>query len=330
MNKYKYVIIILLATFFFSSCKKDENKLYGISIETNKMINTPAEVFSLQQVKIFMASNDFTLKGLPYLTDKIAKKSENFSFSPLYLTYTIAQDSLFDEYLKQYETKYNLSILERNRRIQIFNSFLSSVKEIDSSINIQSKIIENNNNTIRIEQSLYLNLQYDNINIEEDKYSSNKQITISDDFLVLETSEQTIVDILVGNGNYALTLIQPENTTLQDYISSFNEEKYASLIKQMENRKTSIKFPFIEIDMKEKIINDINLSDKDSLFRYPKEVSLDCHFAFKELTSKNTSFEQTLLKSNNSTSILFNKDFLFILRGKSSNLIMFIGYYSAN
>lgn len=330
MNKYKYIALFFLIIFVFVACKKDDSKLYGISIETNKMINSPAEVFSLQQIKIFMASNDFTLKGLPFLINDNSKQNTNFAFSPLFLTYTIAQDSSFDDYLNQYEKQYNISLSNKNKRIQVFNSFLSSVKDIDSSINITSKILENKDNIIKIQQSLDLNLNYDNINIEEDNYSSKQQIIISDEFSVLESSEQTIVDILVGNGNYILTLIQPKNASLQQYIKTFNEEKYASLINQMENRKTSVVFPLIEIDMQERTMNDINLANNDSLFRFPKEVVLDCHFAINHQQQANTSFEQTLLKSNTSKPISFNKDFLFILRGKSSNLIMFIGYYSVN
>ena len=330
MNKFKYIIFLFFVVLFFVACKKDNNKLYGVSIETNKMINSPAEVFSLQQIKIFMASNDFTLKGLPYLINDSSKQNTFFAFSPLFLTYTIAQDSLFDDYLDQYEKQYNLSLSNQNKRLQIFNSFLSSVKDTDSSINIESKIIENKENIIKIQQSLDLNLSYDNINLEEDRYSSKQHIIISDEFSVLDNSEQTMVDILVGNGNYVLTLIQPNNTTFQDYIKTFNEEKYASLINQMENRKNSVIFPLIDMDMQGKTMNDINLSRDNSHFRFPKEVVLDCHFSISHQQQTNSSFEQTLLKSNTSKPISFNKDFLFILRGKNSNLIMFIGYYSVN
>ena len=322
MNKSKYIIFFSFIVLFFVACKKDNNKLYGISIETNKMINSPAEVFSLQQIKIFMASNDFTLKGLPYLIND----SSNLAFSPLFLTYTLAQDSSFDDYLEQYEKQYNLSLLNKNKRIQIFNSFLASVKDIDSSINIDSKIIENEDNRIRIQQSLDLNLNYDDINVEEDKYSAKKYIIISDEFSVLDNSEQTMVDILVGNGNYVLTLIQPNNVSLKEYIKTFNEEKYALLINKMENRKNSVLFPMIDMDMQEKTMNDINLAK----FKYPKEVVLNCHFSIINQQQANSSFEQTLLKSNTSKPISFNKDFLFILRGKNSNLIMFIGYYSVD
>ncbi|MDO5760503.1 MAG: hypothetical protein Q4Q06_05710, partial [Bacteroidota bacterium] len=95
--KIKYIFPILtLCLLFFCSCKKEKEQLYGISIDAKKMMKTPAEIFSLQEIQFFQASNDFILSALPHLINEDTVQTDNFVLSPFFLYFTLAQDSTFE------------------------------------------------------------------------------------------------------------------------------------------------------------------------------------------------------------------------------------------
>lgn len=331
MIKLKRILLILFTfSMLFSSCNKNKEPLYGISIDTSKMIKTPAEIFSLQHIQFFKASNDFALSCLPYLLEKDTSiKVENFAISPFFLHFTLNKDSIFSEYLSSFENHYQISPMDSNEREKFFISFVESVKEIDSSLCVASNIIENNTDSIHIYQKFLFQTHCQEIELPQQLYDSkDKYINISGDFSCLENTEQYLVDIPIGNGNYLLTLIKPKKQHLKEYLKDFDENKYAELLEQTKSIKTNIVFPLMEFNCKDRKINLMEDYLKFS-FSLQKKIIIDYDFKIENFVNETISFEKTLLNESNQQPTVFDKDFLFLIRGKNSNFILCIGYYKS-
>ena len=159
-SKYKF-LVLFLCLFVLHSCKKDKEPLFGISIDTQKMVKTPAEIFSLQHIEFFRASNDFVLSILPSFMEKNdSLKTTSFAVSPFFLHFTLAKDSTFNEYLSGFENHYQLSAMSQKERTKFFNSFLESVSEIDSSIHIISEIKTSSVDSICVYQKFQFQTHY--------------------------------------------------------------------------------------------------------------------------------------------------------------------------
>ncbi|MDO5760305.1 MAG: hypothetical protein Q4Q06_04710, partial [Bacteroidota bacterium] len=232
----------------------------------------------------------------------------------------------FEEYLTSFENHYQTSSMTQKEREKFFNSFLESVSKIDSSINIVSKITDNKSDSIHIYQQFRFQTQCNTSTTYQPKDYRENFLNISGDYFCLEDMEQYLVDIPVGNGNYLLTLIKPKKQTLKQYLKDFDEKQYAELLKETKSQKINFSFPILEFSKQEEIIN---LSDTclNFSFSMPKKIILDYDFKIENSPNTNISFEETLLNDSNKEPLIFDKDFLFILRGKNSNFIMCIGYY---
>lgn len=330
MIKFKHIFLILLAFLvFFCSCKKNKEPLYGISIDASKMVKTPAEIFSLQHIEFFKASNDFALSCLPYLLEKDTSiKSENFAISPFFLHFTLNRDSVFNEYLSAFENHYQVSPMDSSEREKFFLSFLRDVKEIDSSLLVTSKIIENHKDSIHIYQKFVFQTHCQEIELPQQLYNTkDKYINVSGDFSCLENTEINLVDIPIGNGNYLLTLIKPKKLSLEEYLKEFDENKYAELLKQTKSIKTNIVFPLMNFTCKERQIN-LNEDYLKFSFSIPKKIIMDYDFTIGNFVNETISFEKTLLNESNQQPTVFDREFLFAIRGKNSNFILCIGYYT--
>lgn len=325
----KFVPILLLVLCLFVSCKKDKGELYGVSIDASKMVNTPAEVFSLQQIALFGASNNFTLVSLQALSEDSLYKEKDFAYAPLYMIYTMSEDTAFSDYIAFFEKHYKLTSTDREKREQMFLSLSSAVKNIDSTIQIGSSVVLSDKNNIHIEQSLYLKTHYDNVSVShsKDNVFSVDMITMAGEFPFVQTSEEMVAEISLGNGNYVLDIIQPRNRSLDKYLSGFDEKKYTSILRNLENRKINLSIPAIDIDVKNRPLDICRTEKYDSLLCFPKEVLIDCRFKIENVPLDKTSFEEKMLNSNSSKPMAFDRDFVFVVRGKNSNLIMFIGFY---
>ena len=154
-----------------------------------------------------------------------------------------------------------------------------------------------------------------------------------------EAKKETVVGIFQKNKNFGFVV--PDNKSFEtdifiakkDFGKARNNHKVVVEITKYPSKGRKAEGKVIEVigNVNEAGVDMLSLIKEHNLpARFPKEVVLDCHFSISHQQQTNSSFEQTLLKSNTSKPISFNKDFLFILRGKNSNLIMFIGYYSVN
>lgn len=315
LSKKIYISVLASAIcLLLFSCKDKKDELYGISIDASRMVGTPAEVFSIQHVKMFQASNSFIMEFLPELNSD----SVDFAIAPFYALSSLAMDTNLAAYFSCYAAYYNLSQHNANETKQAFNSFLTAIQSIDSSFNISNSLFVQANDTLNLTQSLTITLCYEN----NFKQEENK-INISGEFLTLESHDETVCEIPFGNGNFVLDLLQPKAMSLKEYYNTFNEEHYATIFKQLENRKINVSFPKLDIAFESLPLNMPQIPKTDSTGIFNKLLMLTCSFKVENQTQNTAS---SILQSNDSEPIVFERPFLFLVRGKNSNLIFFIGY----
>ncbi|MBR1775146.1 MAG: hypothetical protein IJ759_06425 [Bacteroidales bacterium] len=334
-----YTILLIVFTIFFS-CTKEKNNLYSISISPNTMVGTPAENFSLQQIKMFQASNNF----ISLLLTDIAKDSSinNFAVAPLYLINTLLNDTTYEVWQKGFLKHYNLSELSHRQRLNSEKSFLQTVKEIDSSINITTSIEAQSDTILNIFQNFEIKLMYpdaapnniDNIFTTFDNKKPRLEfITINGDIRTYRNDNEIATELPIGNGNYMLILIRPLNESIKDYTAHFSEEKYSTLINNMQERKINVSLPLFEINDTVSNLPMPQYTYEDSTVIFPKRLNILSCFKLTKATQADLNANTTstannsIFQSNNSEIIKYSSPFLFIVRGKNSNLIMFCGIF---
>ena len=335
MHKKNIFLIIILISFLFISCKKDKNNLYSISISPNSMVGTPAEVFSLQQIKMFQASNSFICSFVSEL--KKDDINQNLVIAPFYLMNNIILDTLLAPYTDAYSQKYDISMTSPAQMISCINQFNKTVKQIDSSIDIQSKIDSETDSEINISQTLDIKLLYNNVapndidNIFTNFDGTKRRIdfiTLSDNINVCINDMEKVCEIPIGNGNYTMMLISPLNQSIKEYIATFDEKKYRFLINSMELRKVNVSFPLGNIFTNDYIVQMPKYKKGDSIVAFPKQLKLNSHFLISQadptiISSTNMPQQNNgLMQTNDSSPLKYNAPFLLIIRGKNSNLIM--------
>jgi serine protease inhibitor len=338
-NKILNVFVIFFIVCLIISCNKKKENNYGVSISAPQMIGTPAEMFSLQHIKMFQASNAFTTNLLPTIIQ--TSNIHNFAFSPFYLLNNLMIDSCLNDYFISYEKYYTLSPHNSSEMLSTINDFKTIVHKIDSSFNIKSTIEKENPKKIIIKQELELPLLYENAKVKgvdnifttiDNKKPRLQYINISGNFNIYSSDEEQVSEVPLGNGNYILMLIKPLQKDIKQYVSCFNEEKYTSLIEKTENKSISISFPLINVRCQDMKIEMPELKTTDSNNVFPKELYVNSSFSLRkatmaELKMVEKDMDNTILSKNNSDIIQYNSPFLFIIRGKNSNLIMFVGWY---
>ncbi len=344
MKKYKihkYITVISIIILLLS-CNKEKDNLYSISISVNKMVGTPAEKFSLGQIKLFQVSNSFISERLELFANDTLNK--NLAIAPFSLLNSIMLDSTQTQWQNAFFKHYNLSPMSHLQVKNMVESFDKTVKEIDSSINIVCQTIEklDCDTCLDMFQSFQINLMYENIapNDIDNIFTTidNKKprmdfITICDTFPIFQSEEEHIAEIPIGNGNYTLLLIKPLTQDIKKYVQDFTEEKYFNCINSLQLQKINISLPLIQI------------TDTISNFPLPSFASIDTNISFQKSLNLYTDFSirqadktdislnklnqqnNAILQSNNSSLLKYASPFMFIVRGKNSNLIMFIGYF---
>lgn len=328
-----HVLFLSLVLLLFSSCKDKKSELYGLSIDASRMVGTPAEVFSIQHVEMFQASNSFIINLLPQLYQDSTKNS--FAFAPFYALSYLSLDTNFFDYFSQYNTYYKVSEHNITKARQSLHSFLEGIYSIDSTINVKTELEYINNDSLLLRQSMNITLHYNNDIQNKDNtifVGENAQereeafLKIGGEFNVLESKHEIVCDIPVGNGNFILSLIKPQNMNLKEYISQFDEKHYINMLKELENRRTNISFPLISIEFENLPLAMPQIPNSNALGVFPKALTLSNSFHIENIPF-NSSSAETLLQNKNTEPINFNSPFLFILREKNSNLIVYIGYY---
>mgnify|MGYP003317338860 CR=1 FL=1 len=328
-----HAIFLVLCLVLFSSCKDKKNELYGISIDASRMVGTPAEVFSLQHVEMFQASNSFIINLLPQLYQDSTENS--FAFAPFYALSYMALDTNLNDYFVQYNSYYKLSEHSSSKARQSLHSFLEGIYSIDSTINVQTELEYTHNDSLLLRQGFKIILHYNNdiqtkdntLFVGENAQERKEEfLKVAGEFNVLESKHEVICDIPVGNGNFVLSFIKPQNMSLREYISQFDEKHYINMLREMENRRTNISFPLINIEFENLPLAMPQIPNSNALGVFPKALSLSNSFHIENIPF-NASSSETLLQNKNTEPINFNSPFVFILRERNSNLIVYIGYY---
>lgn len=339
-NKTSVCVIIFIAIVLLFSCNKNKNNLYSVSVSPYSMIGTPAEMFSLGQIRIFQANNNLICSLMENLS--LDSSVTNYTIAPMHLIYNILADSISTDWQKGFAKHYNLTELSNKQFQQSETAFLNIVKDIDSSINIESSIYDKNDSSINIVQHFEIKLIYQDVapnNVDNIFTTINNKkprldfITINGNIRSLTTSEEQVVELPIGNGNYMLMLIRPKLKSIREYMLDFSEEKYFSFIKDLQERRNTVSFPLISIKGTLSNIPMPQYSRMDSVIHFSPKLNLIHSFVLKKVAKtdiniqKVSTFTDGAFSFNNSDIIKYSSPFLFIIRGKNSNLIIFVGIY---
>ena len=302
------------------------------------MIGTPAEVFSLQQIKIFQAGNTLISNMIPEISNDSSLK--RFGIAPTHLIYDLLGDSSLHDWQKSFLEKYNITELTYEQRIKSKNSFLQTMKEMDSLVNVCSDIHSETDSTVTISQKLDIKLMYqdsapddiDNIFTTADNKKPRLDfITVNDNMQILITDEEQVASIKIGIENYSLMLILPINKSLKQYMSEFSEEKYLSFINRLQERKVNVSFPLFSL---EDTIHNIPLPQyelSDTTINFPKQLDIILSFNLTKATqadlNTHSKSDFDVLKSSNNETLKYASPFLFFIRENNSNIILFSGFY---
>ncbi len=339
-QKHRIIFIALCLVILSISCNKQKDNLLSISISANNMVGTPAEAFSLQQIKMFQASNEFVFKILQATNFDSLK--QNFSFSPFYLINNLLIDTNNKDYAKVYCQKYNLHFSDTQQILSCISSFEQTVKKIDSCIKINSTATTTTDKNSIINQSFDVKLLYNNSAPEDidnifTTFDNKKPridfITITDNINISINQDEQVCEIPINTGNYTMMLIKPINKTVFEYIKDFDEKKYLTLINTMEVRKVNVSFPLGKVLTSNFEISLPTIKTNDTVINPSCEFLINSEInifqAAKTEIAENllTQPSNTVLSTNDSKPIKYNSPYIFIFRGKSSNLILYMGIY---
>jgi len=329
-----YFSALFILSILSVSCNKNSKEIdYGVSITAPKMIGTSAELFSEENISTLGKSN--TLNFL-ILNNSFASSDSiyNLSFSSLGLMQSIY--SINDEsYIESFNQTFDITdtaVLFNN-----ISTIRELVTEIDSTIKFDNQITLGKSKDIIISQKLQFPLIYEGIlkskklafNINQELKKTIEFFTIKGSFGVLSDKDYNAVDISIGNENYSLLLIEPTQMDIKKFVSKFSENDYKTIIDKLEKQIIRITFPNIS-DASTYLLNLPNLSLDSSLKLNCLSISSEIKIIKPtpaELKMRESSIENQLQESSKTEKQVFDKPFIYIIRGQNSNSILAIGVF---
>jgi hypothetical protein len=312
--------------------KNNKENSYGVSISAPKMVGSAAEVFSNEDINTLRFSNSLTFLLLNQSV-KVDEKGimPSFSFSSLQLIHYIY--SIEDtNYLKSFDTHF--AIEDRKALFENITRIDSLIKGIDSSIKAYNSLTELSPKKIAFSQSFAIPLIYEGaLNQEklpfmiDDKEIPIEYFTLTERLGLIDNKDVLGIDIPIGNGNYSLLIIQPKEISIKDFISNFSEKDYKDIVDNLSLQTLRVRFPNLSNSCDYALFLP-NIPSEQS----PNPTFIQINSEVKIL--KPTSAELQLMKkdldselkaSTKTETYLFNKPFLYIIRGKNSNSILLIG-----
>ncbi|MFV0500388.1 MAG: serpin family protein [Bacteroidales bacterium] len=329
---FQFLIALIISSIFIGCGKKSENLKYGVSIKAPKLNNSDSLSLSKESLNVLRISNNmnFILKNslIQNIDDTL-----NYSFSSLGFIDNISslEKSFADNFLLKYEID---NYEDFNSEISNIKSFISN---IDSLIKLESQVIESQNNKkTEIKQGIAFPIFDENIlRPKQKKFTSIRNEILRKEFFSLKTSmdiwntpELTAIEIPIGNNNYSLLFVQPKNIDIIEYAKKFSEEDYLLIINNLKKEIISFSFPDISHEYKYELklpnlSNDSILSSKITLNSSIKIVK-PTRAAIK---SQALSIENNLPKTTRTEIYNFNSPFLYIIRSRNSNGILYFGLF---
>ncbi|MBD3225633.1 MAG: serpin family protein [Caldithrix sp.] len=162
----------------------------------------------------------------------------------------------------------------------------------------------------------------------------------------LERSRLQMIDLPYGNGHYVMTLILPKYPLhVNTFIGQFNNQNIMNWFNQLSEDSVTLKFPKFKIQY-DRSLKDVlmALGIRDAF--HPQRanftgiansgglyISKVKHSTFIEVNEEGTEaagatlveFSKTSAENSPKPFMLVNRPFLFIIRERSSNMVLFIG-----
>jgi len=327
-----FFALLFLSVVIVSCNKNNQENDYGVSISAPKMIGTPAEVFSEDNINILKISNSFNflLLNQPFAH---LDSSYNFSFSPLGILYNVYR--IEDEnYLNQFSNKFDIS--DTATLFENISTIKKLISGIDSSIKIDFSSTLDKSKKMKISEKIEFPIFYEEaLKVKKQPFFTSKEkksldfFTIKRELGVYSDNNFNAVNMSIGNENYSLLLIIPKNGNINSFVNSFSEKDYKTIIEGLTPKIISLSFPNIS-----NISNYSLLLPLISLDSAYKLSSLQISSEIKiikptpaELKQKKTDIDNKLKSSTKTEKYTFNRPFLFIIRGKNSNSILTTGVF---
>lgn len=329
---FQFLIALIISSFFIGCGKKSENLEYGVSIKAPKLNNSDSLSLNKESLNVLRISNNmnFILKNSRFNNHK---DTINFSFSSLGFINNInsLEKSFSDNFLLKYEINNYEDFYSQTDKIKGF------ISNMDSLIILESLIIESQNKiNTEISQNISFPIYEENIlKPKQKKFTSIRNEILRKEFFSLKTSmdiwntpELTAIEIPIGNNNYSLLFVQPKNIDIIEYAKKFSEEDYLLIINNLKKEIISFSFPDISHEYKYELklpnlSNDSILSSKITLNSSIKIVK-PTRAAIK---SQALSIENNLPKTTKTEIYNFNSPFLYIIRSRNSNGILYFGLF---
>ncbi len=333
-------LIIALICLLLAGCSKEKkNETYGVSISAPSIVGTAAEAFSKEQIEFFKMAN-----GLSFAINREFAKSDtlgqNTAFSALLLIRDLCVEQTEFGYLYSLFRNCNLADTNLERVNSNLNSLQEVFRSIDSTLIFSSQSDSLDKGTVLRIQRFSLSLQYEEALNTYSEYFSDMEFKktkrnffkLFGNFNCLVQEAETVVDIPVGNGNYSLMLIMPNQKDVRSYAEEFTEGLYGKLSEGLEKRMIGLCFPTFE-NYSTKVLIPLPKQSSDTLSEVKTKQIIQSEITIRQpneafLQTLNTSLEEKIIHhAENKEEISFNRPFLFILRGSSSKAIILQGQY---
>jgi hypothetical protein len=302
-----------------------------MSVSIPNVTGTPASEFTTQQLNIFRASNAFQTLSLERFYKQ--NNERNIALSSLHLFSNLANESMFEPYFDLFYSNFDLHDYSPETISQDLQSIFSTIKDIDSSFVLISSCETLRDGSLFINQEIALTFFYnDAVETQKAVLGRKKEVfSLSGNLKTYENEEITAIEIPFGNENYSLIMLKPNND-LSTYVENFSETKYKSLIDSLMEHNVNIIFPKFDFTTDTlcftlpKLTNMTEIQDSLSV-KLRTKISFNSP-TLAMLAANKTNTDKRITKSEYAQRIAFDDNFIFLLRGRYSNIILLLGVYS--
>ncbi len=331
-----YLTILLLTALLQFSCNKSTKEQdFGVSISAPKLIGTPAEKFTPEEIQTLRISNSLSFLFL----NQIYNSSDSlfpFSFSTLgvlYNIYNVSDTNYLQALTKQF------SISDSQALLQNITNTLSVISEIDSTIQESTTLqIDKRSQLPNLVQEFQIPFPYEGmLKPKQLSFSltdtTQRKMTfyqISGEFGLSQNETALCLDIPLGNGNYSLLIIEPKDWDIKTFASNFNETKYIEIIESLTYQNLKLSLPELSFTSNfslpiPSIAGQTPLAVKSFLLTSKLTLQKPTRASF---AVDKTNIDTKLQSNSKTEQHQINKPFLYILRGKSSNSILLLGVFT--